>query len=372
MRTVLLIIFCGLSQVYGQKYNLYIGTYTGTGSKGIYTYEFDAGNGNVNLLSSTDSATNPSYLALSADGKNLYSVNETGGEVPGTVSAYEVDPSSGALTFLNSGTTGGDHPCYVSIDNSGKWLAVANYSGGNTSLFQIESDGNVGKRVQLLQDVGKGAIAKRQDKPHVHSATFSPDGKYLFTPDLGTDKIMIYSFDNSNSSAPLSPGSPASFASTPGNGPRHLTFSPDGKCVYVINELTGNVTSLSYMNGKLKQFQEVPAHDASYKGKIGSADIHGSPDGKFLYVSNRGDENTITGFSINKNGKLSLIQIIPTGGKTPRNFVIDPTGQFLLVANQNSDTITFFKRDMESGKLSGMENSISVPKPVCLKFSKIK
>ena len=351
-----------------QSFTLFIGTYTGSGSKGIYVYRFNAANGMATLVSNTDSVSNPSYLAISKNGKYVYTVNETGDDVPGRVSAFEYNKATGKLTFINSQLTGGDHPCYVSVDKNNKWIAVANYTGGNVSVFPIDNNGALKPYAQLIQHSGSSVNKERQEKPHVHAAVFSPDEHFLFTPDLGMDKIMIYEF-NPSSQQPLTPANPSFAEADKGNGPRHFTFHPNEKFAYLIEELTGTVAAYKYNNGHLEFLQRITTHPDDYKGEIGSADIHVSPDGKFLYASNRGDENTITIFSIDSSrGKLNLKGYQTTMGKTPRNFIIDPTGNFLLVANQETDNIVIFKRDKQTGLLQPTGKQINTPKPVCLKM----
>ena len=353
---------------FSQKFYLFTGTYTGSGSKGIYVYQFDASNGTASLLSNTDSVANPSYLTVSNDGKYVYAVNETH---PGYVSSFSFNKKNAALSFINSQPTGGFDPCYVANDNSGKWLMVANYTGGSVAVFPVSKDGSLQPSSQLIQDSGSSINKERQEKAHVHSTIFSPDQKYLFTPDLGMDKIMIYKFEPSLMK-PLVPASPAFEMTMEGEGPRHLAFHPNHKYAYLISELSGAVSAYNYHGGKLEKFQNINAHPQDFKGVIGSADIHVSPDGMFLYVSNRGDENTITIFSIDQKGRLKLKGYQSTIGKTPRNFIIDPTGNYLLVANQGSDNIVIFKRDKATGMLSETGNEIEVPKPVCLQMLKME
>jgi 6-phosphogluconolactonase len=221
-----------------------------------------------------------------------------------------------------------------------------------------------------MQDSGTSVNTDRQEKAHVHSAIFSPDEQFLFTPDLGTDKIMIYAFDAS-SQEPLKPADPPFTEAGKGNGPRHFTFHPNNKFAYLIEELSGTVAAYKYSNGQLTFIERLITHPKNYKGDIGSADIHLSLDGKFLYASNRGDENTVTIFSVNPStGRLNLKGYQSTLGKTPRNFLIDPTGNFLLVANQDSDNIVIFKRDKQTGLLKSTGVQIKIPRPVCLKMSK--
>jgi len=372
MRLITLSVFL-LSSLFGtaQNYYLAIGTYTNTGSKGIYIYNFDAQTGKTKWVSNTDSTTNPSYIIFSRNGNYMYAVNETNGANPGRVSAFSFNKNKGTLKLLNSVSSGGDDPCYLATDRSGKWLAVANYSSGSLSVFPVNKNGTLQPYSQLIQDVGTGANKERQEKAHVHESVFSPDNSYLFTPDLGTDKVMIYKF-NPSLKKPLSPARPAFVTTTPGSGPRHITFSPNNKFAYLIHEMGGTVTAYSYNNGELKEIQELPTHPKGYKGDIGSAEIFLSPDGKFLYASNRGNENTITIFSVDAaTGRLKLVDYEPVLGKGPRDFIIDPTGTYLLVTNQNSDNVVVFKRNKQTGLLKATGEEIHLPKPVCVQMLKI-
>ena len=351
-----------------QDYYLAIGTYTSTGSKGIYIYNFNAQTGKTKWISNTDSTTNPSYITFSRDGNFIYAVNETGRENPGRVSAFSFNKNNGTVSFLNSQLSGGDDPCYVAESGDKKWVAVANYSGGSVSLFPVNSNGTLQPFSQIIHDTGGSINKSRQEKAHVHESVFSPDNKFLLTPDLGTDKVMVYKFKPSLKQ-PLSPASPAFVKATAGSGPRHITFSPNGKFAYLIHELGGTVTAYKFNNGRLTQIQELPTHVKGFAGTIGSAEVFVSPDGKFLYASNRGDENTLTIFAINgPTGKLTLVGYQPVMGKAPRNFIIDPTGNYLLVANQDSDNIVIFKRNNVTGLLKETGDQLHIPKPVCLQM----
>ena len=355
-----------------QNFYLFTGTYTGTGSKGIYVYRFNSTSGKTTFLSSTDSVVNPSYLTVSPNAKYVYAVNETGGPDGGSVSSFSFNRGNAKLSLINKEPTGGNGPCYVALDGTGRWLVAANYSGGSASVFPVNKDGSLSPRVQLIKDSGNSVNDKQQEKAHVHSAVFSPDQKFLFTPDLGLDKVMIYKFTPSSNKPLTAAGIP--FEKTmEGEGPRHFTFHPNKKYAYLISELMGTVTAYKYNNGELEKIQNIETHPKDFSGVIGSADIHVSPDGNFLYASNRGDENTITIFSIDKaTGRLKLKGFQPVLGKTPRNFIIDPTGNFLLVANQESDNVVIFKRNNETGLLKETGMQIKVPKPVCLQMSEIK
>ena len=355
-----------------QKTYLLVGTYTSGKSEGIYVYDFNTATGE-NSLMSTAKTPNPSYLAVSPNHKVVYSVTEnadsTKAGVGGEVSAFAFNNKTGTLTEMNKQFSGGKHPCYVAVDNTGKWVFAANYSSGSAVLFPVLTDGSLAPAKQVLQDAGTGANKARQEAPHVHSTMLSPDNKFLFTPDLGTDKVMIYRFDKVNGK--LSPAAPPFAASVPGSGPRHLDFHPNNHFAYLIEEMTGTVSAFKYNNGKLIPIQRISVMPADFKGALGSADIHVSKDGRFLYCSNRGDGNSITIFTINAStGKLTAAGYQSTMGKTPRNFNFDPSGNFLLVANQNSDNVVIFKVDKKTGLLTDTGKRINVPNPVCIKWVK--
>lgn len=352
-----------------QEYYLLIGTYTSGKSEGIYVYKFNSATGDTSFVSKV-AASNPSFLAVSKNKKYVYAVSEDGDD-KGSVAAFSFDKKNGTLKFLNKQSSGGDHPCYVAIDESGKWVTVANYSGGNFSLLGVSPDGYLRSAERTINHSGSGPDKQRQDKPHVHSTVFDPEEKYLLVQDLGIDKIMVYAFNDKTGE--LKAAKIPSNATLPGTGPRHIDFHPNGKYVYLMEEMSGHVTAYGYNKGKLQFLETVSAVKEGYKGPVGSADIHVSPDGKFLYASNRGDENDIAIFAIDKStGKLTLKGHQSVLGKTPRNFSIDPTGNFLLSANQNSNDIVIFKRDKETGLLTDTGKKIEVDKPVCLKWIAIK
>lgn len=349
---------------------LLIGTYTSGKSEGIYVYDFNTANGDNSLVSTVKTA-NPSYLAVSPNQKVVYSVTENADStklgVGGDISAFSFDKTSGVLTEMNKQFSGGKHPCYVAVDNSGKWVFAANYTSGSAALFPVKKDGTLGPVKQMIQNVGKGPNKSRQEGPHVHSTVLSPDNKFLFIPDLGIDKVMIYQFDRNVGR--LNPATPAFVASVPGSGPRHFDFHPNNRNAYLIEEMTGTVVAFNYNAGKLNSIQRIRALPADFKGMIGSADIHVSPNGKFLYCSNRGDANNITIFKVNPaSGKLEIAGHQSTMGKTPRNFNFDPSGNFLLVANQQSDDVVIFKIDKKTGLLTDTGKRINVPNPVCIKW----
>lgn len=344
--------------------NLLVGTYTNTCySKGIYTYEFDTNNAQMRLKKSSDSIVNPSYLSISKDNKFVYAVNENGGE--STISSFGFDYVSGKPSLINQESSKGADPCYIINDDEN--VIVANYSGGNISVFGKKQDGGLTEAKQVVQHYGNGTNADRQEKAHVHMVYFSPDKKYVLSNDFGNDKVYVYNYNPSSTNEVLTLKDSVSVKA--GSGPRHLTFSKKGKYVYLLQELDGSLTTFSYADGKLTQINETSILAKDFKGAFSSADIHISPNGKFLYASNRGEANTISIFKILKKGKLELKGEVSTLGKGPRNFVIDPTGKFLLVAHQYTNDIMIFKIHKRKGTLTDTGKKIDLCSPVCLIFS---
>lgn len=344
------------------EHYLLVGTYTRGKSEGIYVYKFNSQTGKAALVSSAP-ASNPSYLAVSPNRRYVYAVNED--RDSGAVTAFSF--AAGKLKKLDTKPSGGDHPCYVSVDKTGKWVFVGNYNGSNFSVFPVAANGSLQASATTITHKGSSINKERQEKSHVHCTALSPDNRYLFVSDLGMDKIMTYSF-NAASGKLVSAPHPFT-AVTPGAGPRHITFAPSGKYAYLVEELSGTVIAFAYNNGRLTQLQSISSVPADFKGFAGSADIHVSPDGKFLYATNRGESNTIAVFSINPgSGMLTVQHIYPVLGKAPRNFNFDPSGNFLLVANQDSDEIVVFKRDKQTGLLTDTGNRIKAGNPVCIKW----
>jgi len=357
-----------ITESYAQKFNLLVGTYTRPGkSEGIYVYEFDASTGKAAYKNKAAGLTNPSYLALSENQKFVYAVNEAG-PGKGAVSAFGFDKESGALNLLNQVPSNGDGPCYVSTDRAGKHVFVANYSGGSFSALPILPDGSLGNAIQTVVYKSNGAGKGQQEKPHAHSTVLSPDDTYLYVSDLGNDQIMTYHY---TATSPLPLIAIDSTKLPAGSGPRHLTFHPNKKFAYSVQELTCDVFAYNYKKGRLSFLQNISGLPEAYNGRKWAADIHVSPDGKFLYSSNRDDANDIAIFSIQKNGKLVSVGRQSTSGKAPRNFVIDPTGNYLLTANQDSDSIIVFKRDKKTGLLTNTGEKLDVGSPVCLKFGQL-
>ena len=374
----LLVSLLTVSQIRSQTFTLFVGTYTNTGtlpgappldstgSKGIYVYRFDAATGTATLLSHTTGVCNPSFLTVAPDRHHLYAVTDSRMVNAGNVSAFDFDPVSGKLKFINKTGSGGDNPAYVSVDATGSYAAVANYTGGSYALLPIAANGSIGKGSVTIFN-GHGVNPDRQEKPHTHSALFSPDNKYLYIQDLGLDRITIEPFDPA---APSEDPATATLSTVPGSGPRHLTFHPNGKFAYLIEEMGGCVDVYRYdpSTGMLDSLQRIAAHPDTAKGPFRSSDIHVSPDGKFLYASNRA-ESTIAIFSVdNSSGLLTPVGYQPVLGKEPRNFTLDPTGNWLLVANQESREIVIFKVARETGLLQPLGRRIGVPTASCLQF----
>lgn len=363
--TVMMSVSC--TQESSADYYLFVGTYTSESSEGIYVYKFNSTDGSIRYVSKATGISNPSYLAISPDQKRLYAVNESGAEDGSRVSSFSFSKDDGRLTYMNSQPSQGRGPCYVAVDASGKAVFVANYSGGSLAMLPVRSDGSLAEPKVTVHHEGSGINKNRQQSPHVHCAYISPDNSRIFVADLGTDKVVGYRFREGDVLLETSPSS--IYKTEPGAGPRHLTFHPDGRYAYLINELNGTVVAFSYRDGKLEELQTVSTLPSGYTGAISGADIHVSPDGRYLYASNREDLNNIVIFSIEQgSGRLSYAGQHSSGGVHPRNFMIDPTGQYLLAANRNTDNIVVFERNRETGKLSETGTEIEVSMPVCLKM----
>ncbi len=352
---------------------LAVGTYTRPESfvtgrgLGIYIYQVDPVSGNLTHLSTTGGLINPTYLAL-AQGKNrLYSVSEissAAGE-SGRVNALAIDPLTHALTHLNSQSSHGFSPCYLSLDPTGRYLLAANYESGNLCILPILEDGRLGQASDVVQLHGSGPH-ERQEGPHAHMIRSGPRGQFLFAVDLGSDRIFSYRLDREKGK--LIPADPPWLQLQPGTGPRHLAFHPNGRFAYVVGELNSTVTLIHFddQRGLLQVQQTLSTLPVDYPGHNQSAEIQLAPSGKFIYVSNRGHDSLAIYAVDQATGRLSLTGHEPTRGKVPRHFAIDPSGGLLLVANQDSDSIAVFKIDVNSGELEATGHLIETPSPVCL------
>ncbi len=316
-------------------------------------------------------AVGPAFFMVHPDGKHLYTVNTLGPDLPGEgkVSAYAMDAKTGHLSLLNSQPSGGPNPAHVSFDRTGHFLFVANYNGGNVAVFPILADGSLGARTAFDQHTGKSVTPDRPPQAYAHSIFADPTNHYVLNPDLGLDRIYIYKFDEKTGT--LTPNDPAYFADHPGSGPRHLTFSPDGRFVYAAHEIANVVGVYRWdaTKGVLTEVQSISTLPPDYKDKNTAAEIQFHPNGKYLYVSNRGS-NTMAVFAVDaSSGLLTLLQHISTQGKTPRNFTLDPTAHWLLASNQESNSAIVYSIDQATGKLTQAGPLATLPAaPFCERF----
>lgn len=353
---------------YGEMYML-VGTYTSNeGSKGIYVYKFDTDTGESDSISIVKVA-NPSYLVISPNEKFVYSVGENPGD-GGFAHSFSFDKETGEMELLNSQHTQGSSPAYITLDAKGNNVITANYGGGSISQFNVNADGTLSPLTNLFTFEGKGTDSTRQQQPHLHSVRYSPDGLFLFAADLGTDKIYRYKSIHSvfEGQPALLETDTAVFNTPDGTGPRHFDFHPNGLYFYLIGELSGQVIVYDYNMGDLIQKQTILADSV---GARGSADIHVSPNGRFLYASNRLKNDGIAIFAIDaQDGTLTKVGYQETA-KHPRNFAITPNGKFLLVAGRDDNVIQVFTIDKETGLLNNTHKDIGIDKPVCIKFTNL-
>jgi 6-phosphogluconolactonase len=353
----------------------WIGTYTSrgngsSGSVGIYSFQWDSVSGTMSALREAAAVANPSFLTVHPNGRYLYAVNESASPDGGAVTAFAIaDSPSEPLRNLGSVPSMGKGPCHVSLNSTGHWLFVANYGSGTIAVYPVQSDGRLGEAVQTIQHQSSGAEDSRSQPPHAHEVVQSPDGRFLLAADLGLDKVFVYRFDSATGK--LTPNTPAAASFPPGHGPRHLVFSKDGRKIYVLTELTANLVTLRWdaRRGAMTQLFEISTLPAGDGGKPSAAEIVLHPSGKFLYASNRAESNTIAAFRIGPDGTPEFVGSVPSGGKTPRFIGIDPSGRYLMAANQDSDTISLFHINPVSGALTS-RGSIAVAAPVDIVFER--
>ena len=346
-------------------YFMYVGTYTGKGSTGIYAWRFNAGTGKLTEIGVAGQTDNPSFVALAPSGRYLYAVNE---KRNGTVSAFSVDSATGKLTPLNSAPSRGSGPCHLTVDKTGRTLLVANYDSGSVAGIRIDAEGRLGESSAFDQHQGTGGDPKRQRGPHAHSVNIPANQRYAVAADLGTDQLYVYKFDPANGT--LTPNTPPSTKTAPAAGPRHFAFHPNQKFAYAINELASTLAAYSFdqNKGTLTEIQSVSTLPADFKGENSTAEVVVHPNGRFVYGSNRGHDS-IAVFRIDaKTGKLTPAGHASTQGKTPRNFAIDPSGKYLFAANQDTNNIVMFKLNTETGALTPTGQTLSVTSPVCVRF----
>jgi 6-phosphogluconolactonase len=369
---VALVIALASSAFAADSYLAYIGTYSTGESKGIYAYRYDAKSGKMSSLGLAAETENPSFVAVSPNGHFLYAVNEVQkyqGQASGAVSAFSIDAKTGKLTFLNQVPSRGADPCFISFDKTGKFVLVANYTGGNAAVFPVQSDGRIGEATGFVQHSGRGPNHERQEGPHAHWIAVTPDNRFSVVADLGLDQLLVYHFDAAKGL--LSPNDPPFAKVSPGSGPRHLAFHPDGRHAYVIDEMVGavNTFALDSRKGTLQLLQTVSTLPANFSGENTTAEIEVHPNGRFVYASNRGHDSIVVYAIDAKTGTLKQIEDVPTQGKTPRNFRIDPTGTRLFVANQDSGNIVMFTINAKTGRLTASGEPVKVPNPVCIQFT---
>jgi 6-phosphogluconolactonase len=352
-----------------KTFMVYVGTYAKGDADNLYGYRLNALTGELSLAFSVKGVPNASFLALDAQRRYLYAVNETGefqGAKSGAVSAYAIDPKTGSLTFLNQHPSLGGYPCYIALAKAGKVLLLANYMGGNVVLFPVQANGALGAAADMVQHTGS-SVHKNQASPHAHCFLPDPENRFLLAVDLGIDKILKYQL--AADAGKLIPFEEPAFTAKPGAGPRLLTFHPNNRYAYLICELDASMYALAYQAGQgaFQELQRIATVPSDYTGKNACAHVQVSPDGKFLYGSNRG-HNSIVVYAIDsRTGKLTLVQHVDTQGDFPRNFVIVPTGNILLAANQKSNSIVSFHVDKRTGKLTPTGHKTEVPSPIYLR-----
>ncbi|MCU1329984.1 MAG: hypothetical protein JWN34_5354 [Bryobacterales bacterium] len=348
-----------------QEYWVYIGTYTGPQSKGIYTFRFDADTGTMGPVALAAELPRPSFLTIHPNRKYLYAVSELG---QSTVTAFGINPATGMLTLLNTVPTRGSSACDLVVDKTGKSVVVANYGNGSVAMFRIGGDGRLSESTAQVQHSGSGPDTARQRGPHAHAVVLSPDGRSVFVPDLGVDKIFAYRLDPD--AATLTPHDPPFATVPPGSGPRHFAFHPNGRFAYSVNEMKSSVSAFAYdqKTGALSNLQTSSNLPADFAAVDNSAEIEIDSAGRFLYASNRGHDSIAVHRIDPGTGTLTLVEHVSSGGKTPRSFKIDPTGRYLFAANQDSDSIVVFRRNPATGRLSASGQKISFGSPVCIRF----
>ncbi len=358
------------------KILLYAGTYThllphlvSANGKGVYVYELDLESGRLTAQSKVGRLENPSFVTVSPNGETLYVASEIDQSQPSGLTVYAIAPEDGSLSLINSVEAKGSSPCYISVDGTGRFALISNYSSGTVCMFPIRPDGGLEPASDMVQHSGTGPNADRQEGPHAHCIVIDPNNRYAFAADLGADKIFGYRLDLRDGK--LIPNGDLDLA--PGSGPRHIVFHPNGRLTFVIQELSSEITALAYdsENGQFEIIERVSTLPADFAGESHCADIHVSPDGRFLYGSNRGHDSIVIYRVDQTSGRLTLIGFESTQGSVPRNFAIDPTGTFLLAANQDSDTVVTFRIDQQTGELQDIGQIAKVPTPVCLKFGRV-
>lgn len=344
---------------------VYIGTYTGGDSKGIYVYRLDNATGKLDFTGQSAMTTNPSFLAFSPNGRNLYAANEVG-EVSqdsgAGVSSFAIDAKSGALKWLNWQSSRGGGTCFVAVSPLGNLVAAANYNDGSVAAFRVLDDGSLAAATFFEK------FSAPPKASHAHSFNFDASGRFAFASDLGFDRIVAYKIDQKK--AQITPNIPPFLAMRAASGPRHFVFHSSQRFAYSINELDSTISLLKYdaKNGTLQEVEHVSTLPPDFKGENSCAEVQISPDGRFLYASNRGHDSLAIFRIDDKSGHLTFVAHTPTQGKAPRNFALDPSGDFVIVANQNSNNLVVFRRDAQNGTLAPTGQIVEIPVPVCVVF----
>jgi 6-phosphogluconolactonase len=350
---------------------VYVGTYTGQKSKGIYAFQMDVRDGSLSPLGLVGETRNPAFLDIDEQRKFLFAINEIGdfeGKPAGSVTSFSINAATGMLTQLGQRSSIGSGPCYVLLGPDGGNVLLANYGSGSVAVLPVEPDGHLGDSTAFVQHIGKSVNPARQQGPHAHCLTLDPANRFAFACDLGLDKILTYKFDSRHGT--LVPNEPQFAAIKPGSGPRHIVFHPNGRQAYVISELKSTITRFAYdsNHGVLTEMQTISTVPDDFKGRNYPAEIAIHPSGAFLYGSNRGHDS-IAIFAIDSaTGALKPVGYEPTHGKYPRSFGIDPSGNYLLAANQNSDNLVVFRIDPATCRLKFTGQINDIPSPACIKF----
>lgn len=369
--TFITITFLLTFNLFAQSTYVFLGSYNRDKSaEAIQVYQLDTLSGKLVKVTSVKNIVNPSFLTLSPNGKFVYACTDTKTPNAGSISSFEFNPATKSLTFLNSQRSGGENPVYVAVHKSGKWIANANYTEGSVSVFPILENGKIDSIAQNFQYMEGSTHKERQTRSHVHSSVFSPQFDYLFLPDLGADKIRCYAFDENRKKPLMETKNPFTKTDLEA-GPRHFTFHPNQKFGYCIEEMAGQISVYKYNDGVLNKIQRIAAHPDKIKEGFESSDIHISPDGKFLYATNRGQENNIAIFSIDENGLLKNIGYQPTLGKHPRIFAIDESGKFLVASNVLTGNVIVFRRDPKTGLLKKVGKEIKMENVSCVQIKRI-
>ncbi len=345
---------------------------------GISVFDFDEATGQLSLLAERVGVDNPTFLTVDTDSRYLYATSEVAGWNEGVVTAFRVDPTTGQLRYINKQPTLGSIAAHCSLDRGGRHLIVANYSmdppgdppGQSVALFPVRGDGGLGPASCSVRHVGSGPVPERQEAPHPHCALASPDNRFVLVTDLGTDRIVSYRFDAQTGQ--LDPQAAATLPLPGGSGPRHLSFHPNGRWLYAINEIAGTVAALGYdpATGRLEPLQSVSALPPGFQGDADGADLHVDAAGRFVYGSVRGDASIVAYAIDPATGLLDPMGRYPSSGGIPRNLALDPSGRSLLAANQGGDTIAAFAIAPQTGALTTTGRDIAVGTPMCIKFAR--